>query len=136
LRLDPNNQQMQTALSDTLSAKNRPPPGGLFGAEAMMKLAMDPRTRDLMEDAEFKGMLGAMNSNPGMMNMFMKDPRMMLVGGSWAVCCQGGGQGASRALLPSKGLLLVGLSTTSTCCKLVCLQCVPHATLRSTLPSL
>jgi hypothetical protein len=47
----------------------------------MMKLAMDPRTRDLMEDPEFKGMLGAMNSNPGMMQMFMKDPRMMLVRG-------------------------------------------------------
>jgi hypothetical protein len=51
LHLDPNNQQMQAALNDALSAKNRPPSGGgLFGPEALMRLAMDPRTRDFMSD--------------------------------------------------------------------------------------
>ena len=50
---------MQTALSDTLSAQNRPPPGGLFGPEAMMKLAMDPRTRDLMDACDIAKKQGA-----------------------------------------------------------------------------
>jgi hypothetical protein len=51
LHIDPNNQQMKAALSDALSAKNRPAPGGgLFGPDALMKLAMDPRTRHLMDD--------------------------------------------------------------------------------------
>lgn len=51
LHLDPNNQQMKAALSDALSAKNRPPAGGgLFGPDALMRLAMDSRTRHLMDD--------------------------------------------------------------------------------------
>jgi hypothetical protein len=51
LHIDPNNQQMKAALSDALSAKNRPPAGGgLFGPDALMRLAMDPRTRHLMDD--------------------------------------------------------------------------------------
>jgi hypothetical protein len=42
---------MKSALSDALSAKNRPPPGGgLFGPDALMRLAMDSRTRHLMDD--------------------------------------------------------------------------------------
>jgi hypothetical protein len=31
--------------------------GGLFGPDALMRLAMDSRTRHLMEDKEFQGML-------------------------------------------------------------------------------
>jgi hypothetical protein len=51
LHIDPNNQQMKAALSDALSAKNRPPAGGgLFGPDALMRLAMDSRTRHLMDD--------------------------------------------------------------------------------------
>lgn len=51
LHIDPNNQQMKTALNDALSAKKKPPAGGgLFGPDALMRLAMDSRTRHLMDD--------------------------------------------------------------------------------------
>lgn len=71
---------MQSALSEAMSARNRPPPmGGLFGPEAMMKLALDNRTRHLMEDPEFQGMLRGLNSNPQMLSMYLQDPRFQLV---------------------------------------------------------
>ena len=66
-----------------MSAKNRPPAGGIFGPEAMMRLALDPRTRDLMDDAEFKKMMAGLNQNPGMLQMYMQDKRMQLVGQGW-----------------------------------------------------
>lgn len=79
LHIDPNNQQMQSALSDAMSAKNRPPPGGgLFGPEALMKLAMDNRTRHLMEDNEFQGMLRGLSANPAMLTSYLNDPRFQL----------------------------------------------------------
>eukprot|EP00879_Flechtneria_rotunda_P031404 GHRR01034307.1.p1 GENE.GHRR01034307.1~~GHRR01034307.1.p1 ORF type:complete len:119 (-),score=30.31 GHRR01034307.1:353-709(-) len=80
LHIDPNNQQMKTALNDALSAKNRPAAGGgLFGPDAMLRLAMDPRTRDMLEDQEFQGMLRAIGSNPQLLGNFMQDTRMQLV---------------------------------------------------------
>eukprot|EP00878_Enallax_costatus_P022068 GHUV01023400.1.p1 GENE.GHUV01023400.1~~GHUV01023400.1.p1 ORF type:complete len:318 (+),score=111.77 GHUV01023400.1:746-1699(+) len=79
LHIDPNNQQMQSALSDAMSAKNRPPSmGGLFGPEALMKLAMDSRTRHLMDDPEFQGMLRGLNSNPAMLSAYLQDQRFQL----------------------------------------------------------
>jgi len=78
LRIDPSNAQLQAALNDVMSAKNRPPAGGIFGPEAMMRLALDPRTRDLMDDAEFKKMMAGLNQNPGMLQMYMQDKRMQL----------------------------------------------------------
>eukprot|EP00879_Flechtneria_rotunda_P009158 GHRR01009588.1.p1 GENE.GHRR01009588.1~~GHRR01009588.1.p1 ORF type:complete len:493 (+),score=199.13 GHRR01009588.1:1014-2492(+) len=70
---------MKTALNDALSAKNRPAAGGgLFGPDAMLRLAMDPRTRDMLEDQEFQGMLRAIGSNPQLLGNFMQDTRMQL----------------------------------------------------------
>jgi hypothetical protein len=53
--------------------------GGLFGPDALMRLAMDSRTRHLMEDKEFQGMLQGLMSNPGMIGAHLNDPRMQLV---------------------------------------------------------
>lgn len=79
LHIDPNNQQMQSALNDAMSAKNRPPAGGgLFGPDALMRLAMDSRTRHLMDDKEFQGMLQGLMANPSMIGAHLNDPRMQL----------------------------------------------------------
>jgi hypothetical protein len=55
--------------------------GGLFGPDALMRLAMDSRTRHLMEDKEFQGMLQGLMTNPGMIGAHLNDPRMQLVRG-------------------------------------------------------
>jgi hypothetical protein len=44
-----------------------------------MRLAMDSRTRHLMDDKEFQGMLQGLMANPGMIGAHLNDPRMQLV---------------------------------------------------------
>jgi hypothetical protein len=46
-----------------------------------MRLAMDSRTRHLMDDAEFQGMLRGLMANPSMIGAHLNDPRMQLVSG-------------------------------------------------------
>lgn len=70
---------MQAALSDAMSAKNRPPEAGLFGPDAFARLALDPRTRAFMDQPDFRAMMASMQSNPQLINMYLKDPRMQLV---------------------------------------------------------
>jgi hypothetical protein len=36
-----------------------------------------------MDDADFKKMLGSLNQNPALLQMYMQDKRMQLVGGGW-----------------------------------------------------
>jgi hypothetical protein len=55
--------------------------GGLFGPEALMRLALDSRTRHLMDDAEFQTMLRGLSSNPALISAYLQDPRMQLVRG-------------------------------------------------------
>eukprot|EP00775_Hariotina_reticulata_P012626 gene12626-12756_t len=52
--------------------------GGLFGPEALMRLALDSRTRHLVDDPEFQTMLRSLSSNPAMISAYLQDPRMQL----------------------------------------------------------
>lgn len=83
LRVDSKNQALQSGLSDALSAKNRGSArsGGLFGPEQMARLAMDPRGRPLIEDAEFMAKLKMVAQHPDFLNSMLGDPKMQLVSG-------------------------------------------------------
>ncbi|KIZ02055.1 Heat shock protein STI [Monoraphidium neglectum] len=80
LHIDPSNHALQSALSDALSAKNRSTSRGgqLFGPEGMARLAMDPRGRPLLEDAEFMGRLRQVAAHPEMLNAMLGDSKMQL----------------------------------------------------------
>ncbi len=63
LKLDSSNQQLQKALQDAQEAKEQPSlggDGGLFGAQAIAKLAMDPRTRPFLQQPDFMAMIKAL----------------------------------------------------------------------------
>jgi hypothetical protein len=68
------------------------PGGGLFGPDALMRLAMDSRTRHLMDDMEFQGMLSGLMANPSMIGAHLNDPRMQLVSGVVECCLHCGRQ--------------------------------------------
>jgi hypothetical protein len=82
LHIDPSNHALQSALNDALSAKNRGAARGpqLFGPDTMARLAMDPRGRPLLEDAEFMGRLKMVTAHPEMLNSMLGDSKMQLVG--------------------------------------------------------
>lgn len=89
LRLDGSNAALQSGLNDALSAKNRGGRGGgsLFGPEAMARLALDPRGRALLDDAEFMARFKAVGQHPEMLQAMLGDEKMQLVsraGGSEA----------------------------------------------------
>jgi len=78
LKHDPNNQQLKTALNDLdakLSRLNNP----FADPNLEAKLAMDPRTRDFMNDPSFMFILNQLKSDPSKLNMFTKDQRVMTV---------------------------------------------------------
>lgn len=76
LKLDPASQQLQTALKEATEAKAAASkPTGLFGPEALGKLAMDPRTREYLSQPDFLAMLRDISTNPTHMNQYVKDPR-------------------------------------------------------------
>lgn len=83
--------------------------GGLFGPDALMRLAMDSRTRHLMDDKEFQTMLSGLMQNPSMIGAYMNDPRMQLV--RHRSFFGGGGKGVQLALVgsavPAGGWMIV-----------------------------
>ena len=60
----------------------------------MARLAMDPRGRPLMEDAEFMGKLRQVAAHPDLLNAMLGDPKVQLVGGAGRGFFWGGGAGA------------------------------------------
>jgi hypothetical protein len=92
-----------------MSARNRAASpgggGGLFGPEGMARLALDPRGRELLDDAEFMGVLRQAQARPEMINAFLQDKRMQLVrggrgggGGGGGGVGGGGGRGRGRVV--------------------------------------
>jgi stress-induced-phosphoprotein 1 len=92
LRLDPGSAQLQAALSEAVSARNRAAAGGgeggaggesggeglasLFGADGLARLALDPRTRDLADDEGFRASLARVRADPSQLGQMMDDEKM------------------------------------------------------------
>lgn len=91
LRIDPGNHALQSGLNDTLSAKNRGGSrggaGGLFGPDAMARLALDPRGRALLDDADFVARLNQLAAHPESLQLALGDEKMQLVSPSGCCCC-------------------------------------------------
>lgn len=52
---------------------------GLFGPDMFSKLESNPQTSELMKDPTFTQILSTVQSNPSLLNSYLKDPRMMKV---------------------------------------------------------
>ncbi|KAI5064201.1 hypothetical protein GOP47_0020871 [Adiantum capillus-veneris] len=90
LELDPANQGLKSGLADVQAAKSRPrampmpgstsPFGDIFsGPDLWVKVTQDPRTRPFLQQPDFVQMLNDVQKNPGHLNLYLKDPRMMQV---------------------------------------------------------
>ncbi|XP_050422554.1 stress-induced-phosphoprotein 1 [Adelges cooleyi] len=78
LKYDPNNQQLLDGLKE-VRQQAQPSFGGsnnMFPPEAFLKLAQDPRTRDLINDKQFMSLLMECQSDPQKLLTSMQDPRM------------------------------------------------------------
>lgn len=105
LVVDPSNAALQSGLNDALSARNRAAQGGgggLFGPDAMARLALDPRGRELLDDAPFMSKLKLLQSQPQLINSMLGDKKMQLVGerGAWAVTVAAPGAAAAAGGMP------------------------------------
>ena len=85
LELDPNNAQIREALEDTKRAEAEglgdAPSGGMnnmFGPAFLGKLALDPRTKHLLQQQDFLAMLQNLQRNPQSMQMYLQDQRFQL----------------------------------------------------------
>ncbi|XP_050538898.1 stress-induced-phosphoprotein 1 [Daktulosphaira vitifoliae] len=77
LKYDPNNQQLLDGLKE-VKKQDQPSFGGnsMFPPEAFLKLARDPRTKDLINDQQFMSMLIECQKDPQKLFANMQDPRM------------------------------------------------------------
>jgi len=78
IKLDPNNAQLKSGYDEVMkkaSSKSNP----FSDPNLEVKLAMDPRTKDFLNDPSFLQMLNILKTDSSKMGMFMKDPRMMTV---------------------------------------------------------
>eukprot|EP01133_Synstelium_polycarpum_P015856 gene15856-18842_t len=77
LEIEPTSDLLKDLRQDIEEAKNPAPKGGsMFGPEAMVKLAMDPRTRDFVNQPDFMFMLQDMQKNPSNMTKYFADKRI------------------------------------------------------------
>jgi hypothetical protein len=85
LQLDPASEQLKSALAEAKAAASRPQrPTNLFSSpELILKLAMDPRGKELLGQPDFMRMLSDVQQDPSTINMYLKDPRMQLVSMGW-----------------------------------------------------
>ena len=86
LQLEPQNETAKKALEDTIAGRANARSGGaggvgggLFGADFMGRVAMDPQSRPLLGDPEFMSMLRDVQQNP-MQNMtkYLSNPKFQL----------------------------------------------------------
>uniref|UniRef100_A0A7S0RRP4 STI1 domain-containing protein n=1 Tax=Chlamydomonas leiostraca TaxID=1034604 RepID=A0A7S0RRP4_9CHLO len=78
---DPANEQLKSGLADARTAKEAPPPprGPFSSPEVLTRLAMDPRTRPLLGQADFMSMLKDVQGNPQNMSKYLPDARFQLL---------------------------------------------------------
>ena len=79
----PNDAGIQKGLDDVQRDKDQPPTsaagggGGLFSPEMMARMAMDPRLRPLLNDAELMAKIQMVQQNPNLLPTMLQDPKMM-----------------------------------------------------------
>ena len=71
---------MKSALAEAKAAASQPRrPMNIFSSpELIVKLAMDPRGKELLSQPDFMRMLSDVQQDPSRINMYLKDPRMQL----------------------------------------------------------
>ncbi|KAJ7514759.1 hypothetical protein O6H91_23G058200 [Diphasiastrum complanatum] len=90
LEYEPNNDALKSGLADAQAANSRPrsspfssgtsPFGNIFqGPEVWAKIQTDPRTRAYLQQPDFVKMLQDVQRNPNLLNLYIKDSRMMQV---------------------------------------------------------
>lgn len=86
LEIDPNNDALKSGLADAQSAQVRSKPaqqppspfGDVFsGPEMWAKLTADPSTRALLQQPDFLKTMQDIQKNPGSLNIYLKDQRVM-----------------------------------------------------------
>ncbi|XP_037072255.1 stress-induced-phosphoprotein 1-like [Pollicipes pollicipes] len=90
LRREPGNSLLQQGLQDARAAQQASQsagPGGAFpnpfaDPMLMIKLATNPKTKHLVEDAEFMAKLKMLQANPTMLSSCLQDQRIMLALGA------------------------------------------------------
>ncbi|CAH1711300.1 stress-induced-phosphoprotein 1 [Aphis gossypii] len=76
LKFDPSNQQLLDGLKEVKQTPQSPFGSNMFPAEAFLKLAQDPRTKDLINDQQFMSLLMECQRDPQKLIMNMQDPRI------------------------------------------------------------
>lgn len=86
LEYEPSNEALKSGLADAQAAKPKrgfpgsSPFGDIFaGPDVWVKVSTDPRTRGFLQQPDFVQMLQDVQKNPGHLNLYLKDPRMMQV---------------------------------------------------------
>ncbi|CAK4068225.1 unnamed protein product [Aphanomyces euteiches] len=82
LAKEPNNSACVGGLEEVKKALNSStanPMAAAFGPDMFAKLAMNPRTRDFLQDPDFVRKLQDVQQNPNKLNEYMNDQRMMTV---------------------------------------------------------
>lgn len=64
LKFDPSNQQLLDGLKEVKQTPQSPFGSNMFPAEAFLKLAQDPRTKDLINDQQFMSLLMECQRDP------------------------------------------------------------------------
>ncbi|KAI9106078.1 heat shock protein sti1 [Phlyctochytrium arcticum] len=80
LKIDPNNAQLARAKSEAeeaLASEGDNPFGNVFGPEGMAKIASNPKFAPLLSQPAVLAKIQAIQSNPQMLNMYMRDPQIM-----------------------------------------------------------
>jgi stress-induced-phosphoprotein 1 len=80
LKIDPNNAQLKKGLEDAENAaasKGFDSLSGLFGPDALQKIAANPKCSAYLAQPDFIQKIQAIQQNPNTLNMYMNDPRIM-----------------------------------------------------------
>lgn len=64
LKFDPNNQQLLDGLKEVKQPQSPFESNNIFPPEAFLKLAQDPRTKDLLQDQQFMNLLMECQRDP------------------------------------------------------------------------
>lgn len=79
----PDDAALKKGLEDVKREKDAPPggagglPGGLFSPQMMAQMAMDPRTRPLLNDPDLMAKIKMVQQNPNLLPTMLNDPKMM-----------------------------------------------------------
>jgi stress-induced-phosphoprotein 1 len=83
----PNDPGLTKGLGEVKRDKDAPPPsaanmggaglGGLFGPQMMAQMALNPKTRHYLNDADIMAKVKLLQSNPNLLPTMLSDPKMM-----------------------------------------------------------